>query len=419
LLLWSRIPGVAISAVVLVALLSASADAGRGSLARSAPDRPVPAAAVRAGNVARIGPSLPDPASSPAAGPSAESAVAARLSAAQLAGQRVIYSYAGLTPPSALLTLIRRGEAGGVIFFGANYRSRAQFSRAVGELVTANGSKTNPARGYPLLLMTDQEGGLVRRLPGAPVLSEKQIGAIRPVSSAVAAARKAGAGAAANLLSYRLNVNLAPVLDVYRTPGDFDDQYQRSYSTRPGVVSDLGAAFIKAQQGGRVAATAKHFPGLGAATAAEDTDDVPVTLNLSARTIETVDEYPYKAAIAAGIKLVMVSWAKYPALDPRRPAGLSSAIVQGQLRTRLGFTGVTITDAIGAGALRAYGSTQNRALLAAQAGMDVILSAGQSSTEGVQCLQGLEGGFTSGKLGATAFRSIVTQILTLRHGLPV
>ena len=69
-----------------------------------------------------------------------------------------------------------------------------------------------------------------------------------------------------------MNVNLAPVLDVYRQAGDFDDQFQRSYSMDPAVVSAAGAAFITRPAEGGVAATAKHFPGLGAATAAQNTD---------------------------------------------------------------------------------------------------------------------------------------------------
>ncbi len=419
-MLWSKTSGMTVCALALiVTLLCTGADVGHPAAPESAGDPPAPASHVHAGNEALIGESLIDYASELAASQSAESALAARMSVPQLAGQRVIYSYSGLTPPAGLLKLIREGEAAGVIFFGGNFKNRAQFIRAVGDLVAANDSRSNPARAYPLLLMTDQEGGLVRRLPGAPVLSEKQIGEIRPIASAEAAAAHAGAAAAANLLSYRLNVNLAPVLDVFRKPGDFDDQYQRSYSMRPGVVSALGADFIKAQQKGKVAATAKHFPGLGAATAAQNTDEVPVTLKLSAATIERFDEYPYRAAISAGVKLVMVSWAKYPALDPKFPAGLSSTIVQGQLRTRLGFTGVTITDAIGAGALRDYGTTQNRALLAAEAGMELILSAGENPQEGANCLAGLEKGYTSGKLGAAAFKAVVAQILALRKSLPV
>jgi beta-N-acetylhexosaminidase len=239
-----------------------------------------------------------------------------------------------------------------------------------------------------------------------------------PLSAAEAAARSAGKYAAANLLSTGMNVNLAPVLDIYRQPGDFTDRYQRSYSMKPTVVSALGADFITAQQAGQVAATAKHFPGLGAATASQNTDEVPVTISLSRGTLQARDEYPYRAAISAGVKLVMLSWAVYPAFDPSLPAGLSPAIVQGQLRNRLQFTGVTITDSIGAGALHAYGSTANKALLAAKAGMELILSASMIESQGVQCTNGLKGGYLDGKLGKTAFQTAVAQILALRQSLP-
>ena len=344
-------------------------------------------------------------------------ALAARrpsMSVQQMAGQRVIYSYPGLTPPASLLWLIRHGDVGGVIFFGQNISSEPQIAAAIRQLEAANASSLNPARAYPLLLMTDQEGGLVRRLPGAPVDSEKYIGESRYGSELATAA---GKGAAANLLGVGMNVNLAPVLDVYRQAGDFDDQFQRSYSTDPVKVSYLGSDFIKAQQAGHVAATAKHFPGLGTATASQNTDEAPVVLNLSAATIRGVDEYPYQAAIADGVKLVMVSWAFYPALAGR-PAGLSPAIVQGELRGRLGFRGVTITDALEAGGLRAYGSIENRALLAAEAGMDLLLCSAQDVTEGEQCRESLAAGYQDGKLGAPAFDAALTRVLALRQSLP-
>jgi Glycosyl hydrolase family 3 N terminal domain len=105
----------------------------------------------------------------------------------------------------------------------------------------------------------------------------------------------------------------------------------------PREVSRLGAASISAQQRTGVAATAKHFPGLGAAATNQNTDEGPVTLNLSLDTIRRVDEVPYPAAIQAGVELVMSSWAVYPALDPPRPAGLSPTVIQGELRARLGF----------------------------------------------------------------------------------
>jgi beta-N-acetylhexosaminidase len=329
------------------------------------------------------------------------------MSLAQLAGQRIIYSYAGLMPPASLKRLIRQGEAGGVIFFSDNISSAAQIRGVIQNLQRLN--RSSPA-GEPLLMMTDQEGGLVRRLPGAPVRSQKQIG---QSANPPAAATSAGRGAGLNLRGAAMNVNLAPVLDVYRAPGNFIDQFGRSYSSDPKVVSRLGAAFIRAQQGTGVAATAKHFPGLGAATRSQNTDLRPVTLNLPLSQIRNTDEYPYRAAISAGVRLVMVSWAVYPALASR-PAGLSAAVVQGELRQRLGFTGVTITDALEAGALRSSGSLGNRGVLAAGAGMDLLLYAGRNVSDGVSGLSALVAALRSGKLSRSAFNASVARVLALR-----
>jgi beta-N-acetylhexosaminidase len=335
------------------------------------------------------------------------------MSDRQLAGQRIIYSYSGLTPPARLLRRIRNGQAAGVIFFAGNIASRAQIRQVAVELQQAALSKRNPVR-EPLLLITDQEGGAVRRLPGAPFRSEKQIG---ESAQPGAEATTAGTGAGRNLHGVDMNVNLAPVLDVYRVAGNFIDEFGRSYSMDPSVVSALGADFITAQQAEGVAATGKHFPGLGAARRRQNTDERPVTLNLSSRTIRTVDEFPYRAAIAAGVKLVMVSWAAYPALGSHRPAGLSSKIVQGELRQRLGFTGVTITDALGAGALRSYGAIPNRSVLAATAGMDLLLCAGQRVGEGIQGLDALLGGYRGGTLDKTAFQAAARRVIALRASL--
>jgi beta-N-acetylhexosaminidase len=262
--------------------------------------------------------------------------------------------------------------------------------------------------------MTDQEGGIVRRMAGAPFLSERQVG---DSADPAAAATEAGFSGALNLRGVGMNVNLAPVLDVYRRPGGFDDQNGRSYSTNPGAVSLLGTDFIAAQQRGGVAAVAKHFPGLGAAALRDDTDKVPVTLNQPVSEIRDTDELPYKAAIAAGVKLIMVSWAEYPALAPGRPAGLSPGIVDGELRQRLGFTGVTITDALEAGALKPFGGIPQRSLLAAQAGMDLILCSEKNYTEGAAAEAALEQGYRDGQLGRPAFTAAVQRVLALRASL--
>ncbi len=337
-----------------------------------------------------------------------------RLSDAQLAGQRVIYSYPGPTPPRALLRAVRSGQAAGVIFFAGNISSPAQLAAVARQLQRADASKRNPVRA-PLLLMADQEGGAVRRLPGPPDLSEKQIG---QAADPPAQARQAGLGAAATLHSAGLNVNLAPVLDVYRAAGDFIDQYGRSYGSAPGQVARLGADFIWAQQRAGVAGAAKHFPGLGAAARKQDTDLRPVTLTVRSSTLRWLDEQPYRAAIAAGVRLVMVSCAVYPALDGHRPAGLSPRVVQGELRQRLGFQGVTITDGLEAGALRRYGTIADRGQRAALAGMDLLLCAGHSVGEGQRAAAGLARAYRDGLLSRASGEAAVTRIAALRASLP-
>jgi len=335
----------------------------------------------------------------------------AALSSQQLAGQRVVYSYPGLTVPAALLQAIIAGEAAGVIFFGGNISGDAQIASAIQQLVQAQQQSPVPA---PLLLMTDQEGGEVRRLPGAPTLSEKQIGAS---SNPALEASQAGTGAGQNLAGVGMNVNLAPVLDVYYKSGNFIDQYQRSYSNKASVVTECGQAFITAQQQTGVAATAKHFPGLGSATKSQNTDDGPVTLNVSLSGLRGKDEVPYPAAIAAGLKIVMVSWAIYPALDPTYPAGLSTAWVQGELRGRLAFGGVTITDAIEAGALTSFGSYGARAVLAAQAGMDLLLCSAQDPAQGQAVTSALASALDGGQLNSAAFTASVERVTALRSSL--
>ena len=334
-----------------------------------------------------------------------------KLTPAQRAGQRVIFSYPGLTPPQTLLDQISAGQAGGVIFFGENITSLTQIAGVVAQLKEANDA--SPVRS-PLLLMTDQEGGIVRRLPGEPVLSEKQIGESADPPQQAA---EAGNGAGANLAGVGMNLNLAPVLDVFRQAGNFDDEFGRSYSMDPDVCAECGAAFITAQQPLRIAATAKHFPGLGAATVDQNTDLGPVTLDVPLADLRSIDEAPFRAAIAAGVRLVMTSWAVYPALDPDLPSGLSPTIVGDELRRRLRFRGVTITDALEAGAIAAFGTPAQCSVLAARAGMDVLLCSARDVSEGQDTVAALADALQHHALNPGQFDIALRRVLALRDSL--
>jgi beta-N-acetylhexosaminidase len=114
----------------------------------------------------------------------------------------------------------------------------------------------------------------------------------------------------------------------------------------------------------------------------------------------------------------MVSWARYPALDKKYPAGLSTTIVRGELRDRLGFGGVTVTDALEAGALKAFGTIANRSTLAARAGMDLLLCAAGNPSEGDQATHSLAYDFQHHLLNASTFKAAAERVIALRKTLP-
>ncbi|WP_446666645.1 glycoside hydrolase family 3 N-terminal domain-containing protein [Flexivirga sp. B27] len=337
----------------------------------------------------------------------------AKLSAEQQVGQRVIFSYPGATPSDEVFQLIRDGLVGGLIFFGENILSLAQIADVISELNAAHAQ--SPTSDSPLLMMTDQEGGVVRRLRGQePILSAKQIGAS---ADPLGEATKAGRGAGMALKSVGMNLNLAPVEDVYREEGNFDDQWGRSFSNDSTVCGRLGAAFVEAEHATGVASTAKHYPGLGWATRAENTDLGVVTLHQSAAEIRAVDEAAFTPVIAAGVELVMTAWATYPAIDPDYPAGLSKIFVEQELRGRQKFSGVTITDALEAGALEPFGDTGERSVLSAAAGMDILLCSGRDVAQGTDAVTAVTAALRSGRLNPGQFKQALRRVRGLRDSL--
>jgi len=104
-------------------------------------------------------------------------------------------------------------------------------------------------------------------------------------------------------------------------------------------------------------------------------------------------------------------------LDPASPAGLSSTVVGQELRDRMGFRGVTATDALEAGALRAFGGTSQRAVLAARAGMDLVLCSARDVSQGEDATNALASALDNGQLGGSEFTAAVTRVMDLREGL--
>jgi beta-N-acetylhexosaminidase len=123
----------------------------------------------------------------------------------------------------------------------------------------------------------------------------------------------------------------------------------RVFGQEPELVADLGRAVIEALQENGVAATAKHFPGIGRATV-DPHIDLPF-LDTGHHVLDSTDLVPFRAAIQSGVEAVMLSHVVYRDLDPAWPAGLSTVIAKDLLRGTLGFEGITITDDLDMGAI--------------------------------------------------------------------
>jgi beta-N-acetylhexosaminidase len=351
--------------------------------------------AVAAAQSGGTGPGGAPPAPDPAGG----------LTVRQLVGQKMIFSYDGTAPPAALERRIARGEAAGIILFADNVGSRARLRATMRRLQAIPRPAAVRA---PLLVMIDQEGGQVKRLAGAPSRSPAQLGRIGSASLAASEGR----ATARNLRDVGVNVNLAPVVDVGR-PGSYQQRTERSYSSDPRRVATLGSAFVRGLQQGRVAATLKHFPGLG--PVARNEDDVAQTVGLPLDTLRRIDEAPFAAGARAGVKLVMTSTAIYPALSSR-PAMLSPRITTEELRTRVGFQGVSITDDIAVVALRRFGGLATLGRLSVQAGNDLLLYAG-GYAPAAAAADVLARDAASGRISVPAMRASVRRVLALRAGL--
>jgi beta-N-acetylhexosaminidase len=267
-------------------------------------------------------------------------------------------------PPSQrFLGRIRNGKMGGVLLLGNGW-----LTRSTAATVTAELQQAACTRGEPLLIGVDQEGGIVRRLAWAPPTE-----APAEMSSPSVAQEQASATAAA-LHSVGIDVDFAPVVDTPSTARSFLGS--RAFSRSRFWNASMASSFVGGLQTNGIAASAKHFPGLGLASG--NTDNGRIVIKAAAWKLRE-GLLPFRRAIQAGAKLVMVSSAIYPKLDPSRLPGVySKTIVQGLLRKTLGFKGVVVTDSLSAPA--AY-VLPHPATSAIAAGNDLLLFGSEGTSE--------------------------------------
>jgi beta-N-acetylhexosaminidase len=280
-----------------------------------------------------------------------------RLSLSQQVGQLIVSSFPDRSVPGYLRRRLRAKETAGVILFGFNAGLPVEWRRLTRSLQRHAGGEA--------LVMVDQEGGDIRTVSWAGPASGQ------PLQGDPAAVRRGARRAARQLRRAGVNVNLAPVADVPAGPAPA--MGSRAF---PGGASGVAArtrAAIEGMRAGGVAATAKHFPGLGRAQVNTDDASALVTGAL------TADLVPFRAALEARAPLVMLSHALYPALDPTRIASQSRRIVTRLLRERLGYEGVIVTDSIEAQAVLDRSDVARAAERSIRAGADLVLTTGSAS----------------------------------------
>lgn len=238
-----------------------------------------------------------------------------------------------------------------------------------GAAATANSAAT--PSGLPLLIAADQEGGQLMALGagwtefGGPMA----IGA----TGDAGLAERVGRAIGRELRAVGINVNYAPVLDVATNPAN-PALGVRSFGDDPAAVARLGGAWLRGLQSAGVAATAKHFPGAGGLEV--DTHHQLAVVDRERADLEVIDLRPFRAAVDAGVRMIMSGHFVSPALAGNRtvPATLAPAVMDRLLRDELGFDGVSITDALDMGAL-AQDATQAVDVIAAiRAGVDLLLA---------------------------------------------
>ena len=290
------------------------------------------------------------------------------LTLEQKVGQMITAGFPGTILTPEVVAMITHCHLGGVMLSGANIKNPGQvadLNDAIQRVAIADAS-------LPLFITVDQEGGTVNRLryPATVMPSAMALGATRSIADVEECTR----AAATEMRAVGINVNFAPVLDVNSEPTN-PVIGVRSFGDSPSLVSEMGATVIKALHERGVMATAKHFPGHGDAKI-DSHLGLPVILR-SQELLRSVDLVPFEEAIASGVDMIMSAHAVYPTLtNTLLPATMSSELLIDLLRHEMGFSGLTITDALVMRAIADRYSLAEAAVLSVQSGADIVLTLG-------------------------------------------
>lgn len=258
---------------------------------------------------------------------------------------------------------------GGIVYFAQNLLDPEQTTTMLANVKQFYADSGNVAP----FVAVDEEGGTVVRVAGNEAFGVQDVGDASALGSAgdTEAAKRAAEQIADYLAPLGFNLDFAPVADVVN-PLRSDTMGLRSFSSDAAVAADMVRAEVEGFRDKKMLCCAKHFPGIGAA--AGDSHEGAITIDSTNEELETVDLVPFRAAIEAGVPMIMVGHVSLPnIIGDSTPAPLSSAIVQGILRDSLGYTGIIVTDSLSMGAITNYYTPAEAAVAALKAGCDIPL----------------------------------------------
>ena len=284
-----------------------------------------------------------------------------------MTAERLMAAFAGTQVPAEVAQALEKQPYAGVTLFRDVNVSSVEQIRAL----TAQLQSLARPEARPLLIAADAEGGQLNGLGDGPT----QFAGAMALGAAgdTALTQKVAAATARELRALGVNVNYMPVCDLATAPAN-PALGIRSFGDSPVAVGEHAAAYVRGLQAEGVAATVKHFPGLGDATA--DTHHGVAVVDASPDELMARDLVPFRAAIAAGAKLAMAGHIALPAItgDSELPASLAEAVVGGLLRNELGFEGLTITDALDMRAVAQGVAQVVDVISAVRAGEDLLLA---------------------------------------------
>lgn len=329
----------------------------------------------------------------------------ANLSIEDKIGQMIISGFPGTELDTEAEELIRNGQLGGVILFGPNISNPKQLQSLTNDVKKSNGEEH-----IPLFISVDEEGGRVSRLPEGKTEfpTNEQIGKYKNADLSA----QIGSVIGEELGAFGFNLNFAPVLDIFSNPENRVIG-NRSFGDSAETVSELGIATMKGMQEAGIIPAVKHFPGHG-----DTTVDSHVGLPVVQKTKEELAELelvPFQTAISDGADMVMAAHIQYPKIDASlRPASLSKVMLSTLLREEMGYEGVVITDDLEMGAIQQNYGSGEAALMAIQAGADIVLF-GHTPAKAEKAYNTLLQAVRKGELSAADIDRKVLRILTLKY----